>query len=204
MDLNAEFEYSIKLLLLGDSCVGKSNFIYRFINNEFKGQHLTSSGIELKSTELIINNKRLHLQLWDTAGQEKYRSVTKTLFSKVQGFIAMFDLTKEQTFVNVKSWIELIKEECGNHIPILLVGNKSDLKDQKFISEENIKKYTEEQNLEYIQTSSKTGDNIKKAINMICKQISEKTEDETSFNRHFSFSLDSSQHIKKRKKFLCC
>ena len=204
MDLNAEFEYSIKLLLLGDSCVGKSNFIYRFINNEFKGQHLTSSGIELKSTELIINNKKLHLQLWDTAGQEKYRSVTKTLFSKVQGFIAMFDLTKEETFVDIKSWIELIKEECGNHIPILLVGNKSDLKDQQFIPEEMIKKYTEDQNLEYIQTSSKTGDNIKKAINMICKQISEKTEDETSFNRAFSFSLDSSQHIKKRKKFLCC
>ena len=204
MDLNAEFEYSIKLLLLGDSCVGKSNFIYRFINNEFKGQHLTSSGIELKSTELIINNKKLHLQLWDTAGQEKYRSVTKTLFSKVQGFIAMFDLTKEETFIDIKAWIELIKEECGNHIPILLVGNKSDLKDQQFIPEEMIKKYTEDQNLEYIQTSSKTGDNIKKAINMICKQISEKTEDETSFNRAFSFSLDSSQHIKKRKKFLCC
>jgi len=194
----------IKAILLGETGVGKTNLANAAVDLRFDQNAKSTSNALYVQKKMIIFGKNYQLRLWDTAGQEKYRSVTKTLFSKVQGFIAMFDLTKEETFVDVKTWIELIKEECGNHIPILLVGNKSDLKDQKFISEEYIKKYTEEQNLEYIQTSSKTGDNIKKAINMICKQISEKTEDETSFNRHFSFSLDSSQHIKKRKKFLCC
>ena len=204
MELEAEFEYSIKLLLIGDSCVGKSNFIFRFTNNEFKGIHLSSAGIELKNTEIVIDNKKLHLLIWDTAGQEKYKSVTKTLFTKVQGFIAMFDLTKEETFINVKAWITLIKEECGSHTPILLVGNKNDLKDTPFISEEKIKKYSKDEGLEYIQTSSKTGDNIKKAINIICRLVAEKIEEETSFNRHFSFSLDSEQYNKKKTKILCC
>ena len=202
MEINAKYENSIKLLLLGDSCVGKSNFIYRFINNEFNGQHLSSSGIELKNGEITINNKKLHLQLWDTAGQKKFKDVTKSLFSKVQGFIAMFDLTNTQSFINVKSWIKLIKEECGNNFPILIVGNKNDLKNLREVSEEDIKNFCDEENLEFIETSSKTGDNVKKAIKMICKQIGEK-EDE-SFNRHFSFSLDSIKASKKSKILSCC
>ena len=198
----AEFEYSLKLLLLGDSCVGKSNFIFRFINNEFNGHHLSSSGIELKSTELIIDNKKLHLQLWDTAGQEKFKSVTKSLFMQVQGFIAMFDLTKEESFINIKSWIKSIKDECGSHIPILLVGNKNDLKDLRIISDEEIKEFTDKENLKYIETSSKTGDNVKKAINIICKQISE-LEIYDNDIRESSFSLDSIKLINKKKK-ICC
>ena len=198
----AEFEYSLKLLLLGDSCVGKSNFIFRFINNEFNGHHLSSSGIELKSTELIIDNKKLHLQLWDTAGQEKFKSVTKSLFMQVQGFIAMFDLTKEESFINIKSWIKSIKEECGSHIPILLVGNKNDLKDLRIISDEEIKEFINKENLKYIETSSKTGDNVKKAINIICKQISELEIYENGIGES-SFSLDSIKLINKKKK-ICC
>ena len=90
----------------------------------------------------------------------------------------MFDLTKIESFFNVKSWIKIIKEECGKHSPILLVGNKNDLKNLRKVSEEDIKIFCDEENLEFIETSSKTGDDIKKAIKMICKQICEK-EDES-------------------------
>ena len=196
MEINAKYENSIKLLLLGDSCVGKSNFIFRFFNNKFKGQHLSSAGIELKNSVLTINNKKLHLQIWDTAGQEKYKTVTKSLFSKVQGFIVMFDLTKLQTFENVKKWIKLIKEECGNYAPILLVGNKNDIKHLRNISEVEIKKLTKEEELDYIETSSKTGENVRKAINMICSDITDKN----TLTNHFSFSLDSSKSSKSRRK----
>ena len=202
MNFSIEYEYSLKLLLLGDSCVGKSNFIFWFINHEFNGQHFTSSGIELKNTELVIDKNKIQLQIWDTAGQEKYKAVTKSLFSKVQGFIAIFDLTKEETFINIKTWITLIKAECGHHTPILLVGNKNDLKDLRDISDEDIKKYCDEEKLEFIKTSSKTGENINKAINMICEKILEE-KDET-LEKNFSFTLDSSIHSEKRKKYKCC
>ena len=200
MELEAQYEYSIKLLLLGDSCVGKSNFIFWFIKHEFNGVHFTSSGIELKNTEIIIDNNKIQLQLWDTCGQEKYKAVTKSLFNRVQGFITMFDLTKEETFLNVKAWIRFIKEECGNHTPILLVGNKNDL--NKIVSNEEITKFCDEENLNYLETSSKTGENINKAIIMICEKILEKKDETLELN--FSFSLDSSVLQKKRKKSKCC
>ena len=205
MELEAQYDYSIKLLLLGDTCVGKSNFIFWFIKHEFNGQHFTSSAIELKNTEIIIDNNKIQLQLWDTAGQEKYKSVTKSLFNKVQGFIAMFDLTKAETFFNVKTWVRSIKEECGHHTPILLVGNKNDLRDLKnlpIISNEEIQNFCDEENLKYIETSSKTGENINKAIIMICEKILEKKDETLELN--FSFSLDSSKLQKKRKKYKCC
>ena len=205
MELEAQYDYSIKLLLLGDTCVGKSNFIFWFIKHEFNGQHFTSSAIELKNTEIMIDNKKIQLQLWDTAGQEKYKSVTKSLFNKVQGFIAMFDLTKEESFINVKTWVRLIKDECGHHTPILLVGNKNDLKDLqdvKIVSNEEIKKLCDEENLKYIETSSKTGENINKAVFMLCEKILEKKDETLELN--FSFSIDSSVLQKKRKKLKCC
>jgi small GTP-binding protein len=201
MDINTEYEYSIKVLVLGDSSVGKTNFIYRFLNDEFKGDQMSTTGIDLNNnSQITINNKKFLLQLWDTAGQEKFNSVTKSCFNKVQGFIVMFDLTKKVTFVNVKSWVSLIKEECGNHIPILVVGNKNDLADDRQIDEADIKQYTEGQKLKYIETSPKTGDNIKRAVTMICTEITESANDK---DRIFSFSLDSSKSSKKRKGKCC-
>ena len=120
MDLNAEYDYSIKLLIIGDSCVGKSNYIIRLIHDQFNKEYLASVGLELKRSEIIINNKKIQLQIWDTAGQVKYKAVTKSLFSKVQGFIAMFDLTKGESFENIKNTIKSIKNECGEHTPIIL------------------------------------------------------------------------------------
>ena len=108
----------------------------------------------------------------------------------------MFDLTKLQTFENVKKWIKLIKEECGNYAPILLVGNKNDIKHLRNISEVEIKKLTKEEELDYIETSSKTGENVRKAINMICSDITDKN----TLTNHFSFSLDSSKSSKSRRK----
>ncbi len=197
MDLNAEYDYSIKILLIGDSSVGKSNFIFRFIHNQFNQGHITSTGLELKRSVIIIDNKKIQLQIWDTVGQKKYKSVTKSLYSKVQGFIAMFDLTKGETFENIKNSIKSIKDECGKHIPILLVGNKNDI-NIRDVSNEEIKVYIMEQKINYIETSSKTGENIRKAINMICSEIMEKN----IVKRNFSFSLDSSKIIERKKK--CC
>ena len=198
MDLNAEYDYSIKLLIIGDSCVGKSNYIIRLIHDQFNKEYLASVGLELKRSEIIINNKKIQLQIWDTAGQVKYKAVTKSLFSKVQGFIAMFDLTKGESFENIKNTIKSIKNECGEHTPIILVGNKND-KNEREVSEHDIKSYISMEKLNYIETSSKTGENIKKSINIICNEIMEKN----IFIRNASFSLDSSQLIEKKKRKCC-
>ena len=196
---NVEPETSIKLLVLGDSSVGKSNFIGRFINEEFSPTHISSSGLDLKTKDIELQNKIIRVQLWDTAGQEKYRSITKNLFLRVQGIIAVFDLTNEDSFTSIKSWIITIREECGSHMPVILVGNKCDLVDEKIISDEEANTYAKKEKLQYFETSTKDDINIKKSIEEICSKIIK-----SNFSRNdCSFSLDYSVMDKQKKKTCC-
>ena len=196
-DLNPLYENTLKILILGDSYVGKSNFIFRYIKNEYNGKHLASIGAEFKNTEVVVGSNKFRLQIWDTAGQKRYESITRSLFPKVQGFIVMFDITNEESFIGAKSWIKSIKDENGKNSPILLIGSKSDLEDTRLIVLEDITKYVNEENIKYIETSSKTGDNINKSISILCKLILESKESSNSF------SINYSDHSKKRKK-VCC
>jgi len=196
-DLNPLYENTLKILILGDSYVGKSNFIFRYIKKEFNGKHLASIGAEFKSTEVVLGSNKFRLQIWDPDGRKKYESITRSFFQKVQGFIVMFDITNKESYNGAKSWIKSIKDEFGKNPPILLIGNKRDLEDSRVIFLEDIKKYANEENLNYIETSSKTGDNINKSISIICNLILEKNDSSNSF------SLNILDHSKKRKK-VCC
>ena len=197
----SEFECTLKILLLGGSAVGKSNFISRFVSNEFSEKHLSTSGLELKSSEIITDDKKkIKVHLWDTAGQEKYKSVTKSLFCKVQGVIAMFDLTNEDSFEQAKYWIKVLKEERGQ-IPTILVGSKFDLTDLIIISEEEIKNYAENETLEFMMVSSKTDYNVKNAVKMICEKVLTSL-DNYEINESFSDFIQLSK--KKKKKKQCC
>ena len=196
-DLNPLYENTLKVLILGDSYVGKSNFIFRYIKNEYNGKHLASIGAEFKNTEVVVGSNKFRLQIWDTAGQKRYESITRSLFPKVQGFIVMFDITNEESYISAKSWVKTIKDENGKNSPILLIGSKSDLVDTRLIVFEDITKYVNEENIKYIETSSKIGDNINKSITIICKLILENKESSNSF------SINYSDHSKKRKK-VCC
>ena len=124
MDTELEYDYIIKLLIVGDSSVGKTNFISVFIEKEFNQNYMTTTGIDLKTNSIEINNKKIKVQLWDTAGQEKYRAITKNLFLKVQGVLVVYDITNEDSFKNIKSWVDTIKDECGKQMQMIIVGNK--------------------------------------------------------------------------------
>ena len=195
----SEFEYTIKLLILGDSNVGKTNFIYRFIENKFSQNYMATTGIDLKTSNIELNGKKIRVQLWDTAGQEKYRAITKNLFLKVQGFLALYDITNEDSFVNLKSWVKLIKEECGNHMPILIVGNKSDLYKMRAVEKNAAIAYAKEEKVEYIESSSKSGDNINEAISLIAEKVLESSE----FGNDCSFTLDTTS-LTGKNKHKCC
>ena len=159
---------------------------------------MTTSGIDLKTGYIDIKDKKIRVQLWDTAGQEKYRAITKNLFLKVQGVLIIYDITNENSFQNLKLWMNTIKEEC-DHMEILLIGNKSDLEEQRKIKKDEVIAFANEEKLEYIETSSKTGENIHKAINIICGKIL----DNTNIGKDFSFTLDQSSFSKNNKKKCC-
>ena len=195
-----EPEYMIKLLVLGDIKVGKSSFIYRFIYDKFNPNQMQTSELELKTADIIVDKKNIRVQLWDTVGQEKYKSITKNILLRVQGIILMFDITNKETYKNIKMWTNLIKEECGHKMPILMVGNKIDLEEERFIKKEDAKAFFKKQKFKYVETSCKEGTNVKKAITRICKIIIESK----NVSMDFSFSLNNSSISFNKKKRHCC
>ena len=199
MDLNTEYEFTIKLLIVGDSTVGKTNFIKKYVENKFNESYFASTGIDLITTSIKIEGKSFKIQIWDTAGQEKYRAMTKNLFLKTQGIVIIFDISNETSFINLKSWMNDIKEECSADIPMILVGNKLDLEDKRVIDKERAMEFAKNKKLEYIETSSKTGENINKALSLIIEKIYQRADS----NSNFSFTLDDGT-VKKKSKKMCC
>ena len=199
MTSEKEYEFIIKILIIGDSTVGKTNFVYKFSEDKFSENYFASTGIELKTTSIQIDGKSIKIQLWDTAGQEKYRAMTKNLYLKSQGIIILFDITNETSFINLKNWMSQIKESCGEDIPILLVGNKIDLEDNRVINKERAMEYANNENIEYIEVSSKTGENINKALTSLLQKILKRADS----NSNFSFTLDDGT-VKKKSKKMCC
>ena len=198
MDENSDI--TLKLLIVGGSGVGKTNFLNMFLNNKFNQNYFSSTGIDLQNKIMNIKNKKVRIQIWDTAGQEKYKSITKNLFLKVMGALVLYDITNEESFTKLKEWVELIKEECGRHIKILIIGNKSDLESQRAIDKEDAMKYANEEKVQYIECSSKTGENVEKAIIMLSEKILESTE----ISMDSSLMLDSTLLSSKIKKSKCC
>jgi len=199
MEQEPEIDYTIKLLIVGDSSVGKSNFIYRFIENRFCEEYLTTSGIDLKTANIKVKDKMIRVQLWDTAGQEKYRAITKNLFLKVLGALVFYDITNENSFQNLKEWVKSIKEECGGHMQMILIGSKSDLADERVVRRDEAEAYAKEQKIEYMEASSKTGENVQEAIISLCEKILKKEE----LEKDVSFTLDRSSFAKPNKKKCC-
>ena len=199
MELDSDFDYTIKILVVGDSTVGKTNFIRMFIENKFNQNYMTTSGIDLKTSSIEIKNKKIRVQLWDTAGQEKYKAITKNLFLKVQAALIVYDITNEETFNNLKTWVRSIKEECGKQIQMLIIGNKNDLNEERVVDKNIAMEYAKEEKIDYLETSSKTGDNIQKAITLLCEKVLENTE----FTNDFSFTLDATA-ISQKNKSKCC
>ena len=199
MEQESDFDYTIKLLVVGDSSVGKTNFITMFIDNKFNQTYMTTSGMDLKTSSIVVKNKKIRVQLWDTAGQEKYRAITKNLFLKVQGALVVYDITNDNSFTNLKTWVKSIKEECGKSMQMIIVGNKCDLDDERVIEKEKALEYAEEEKVEYIETSSKTGENVQKAISQLCEKVLENNE----MGAEFSFTLDASSFSKNNKRKCC-
>ena len=198
MEVESDFDYTIKLLILGDSNVGKTNFISQFIDSKFSDNYMCTSGIDLKARTLVVKNKKIKIQLWDTAGQEKYKAITKNLFLKVQGILIMYDITNEKSFTNLKNWVKLVKEECGKSMQMIIIGNKSDLVFERVIKKEKATNYSWEQGIQYIETSSKTGNNVINAVIALCEKIMENTE----IVNDCSFTLNVGHLSKKKGK--CC
>jgi small GTP-binding protein len=167
-----EYERVVKVIVLGDSGVGKSAIVQRYTSNKFDDFYDTTIGIDFASRNVILDNIKAKIQIWDTAGQERFRSLTKSYMRGTRCAILIFDVCDRQTFLNIESWIGDLNETCDQYNVIkLLIGNKIDLKEDRVVSRAEADKYAKKHGMLYTETSAKTGNNIETSINSVVADV---------------------------------
>ena len=187
-----DYSYSVKFIIVGDSSVGKSNILLRFSRNTFDPGHQATLGIEFANKHLIYNNTDYLVQIWDTAGQENFRSVTRAYYKASAVAMVVYDITKEESFEHIQSWLKDCEDLAPKTVLLVLVGNKSDLEDQRVISKERGENLAKEKNMLFFETSALNGNGIEAAFQKSIEAVDQK------IRSGFYNLSDSSKHgIKK-------
>ena len=168
---NKEYDLLFKLILIGDSCVGKSNILLKYLKNQFNENSKTTVDVEFDTKNIIINNKRIKIQILDTAGQERYLSIISAYYKGAKGALIVYDITRKNTFDNIDKWITDLKLNGDKNICIIILGNKSDLIDKREINKNDGIKKAEMYKTAFLETSALNGDNISKAFDELIEQI---------------------------------
>ncbi len=197
-------EISIKLLLVGNSNVGKTSIILQYIDNFFPKSHLSTIGVEFKIKTFKYKSFKVNLQIWDTSGQERFHSITNNFFRNADCIFFVYDISDYKSFEGVKIWINEA-EEIGNFFQKILIGNKSDLVEQREVSEEELNDYSKKNNIISLEMSAKDKKNLDEAFNKMIELIFKDKSDEEII-REFGVSnsslsiLTNNTKQKKRKK----
>ena len=187
-----------KILLLGDSTVGKTCFLLRYVDDSFLDLHMATIGLDYRLKTLILEEQKIvKVQLWDTAGQDKFRAITRNYYKGASGIILIFDVTNIKSYENIKKWINEIKEEISEKVKIVLIGNKIDNVQERKISKEQGDKLASEIGVKFFETSAKTGEGINESVFFLVKKIFE--NDPEVKNKYQGRNLK--MYNKKRK---CC
>ncbi|GMI83414.1 ARABIDOPSIS RAB GTPASE HOMOLOG A2B, RAB GTPase homolog A2B, RAB GTPASE HOMOLOG A2B [Hibiscus trionum] len=168
-----EYDYLFKIVLIGDSGVGKSNILSRFTRNEFCLESKSTIGVEFATRTLQVEGKTVKAQIWDTAGQERYRAITSAYYRGAVGAMLVYDITKRQTFDNVLRWLRELRDHADSNIVIMMAGNKSDLKHLRSVSTEDAQGLAESEGLSFMETSALEAYNIEKAFQTVLLDIYE-------------------------------
>jgi len=155
MENRKPYDHLFKLLLIGDSGVGKTCIIFRFTDNAFSSTFISTIGIDFKVKTVLINGKKIKLQIWDTAGQERFHTITTSYYRQAMGIILVYDVTNEKTFANISNWLRNIEDHAKEDVEKIIVGNKTDLDNQRRVSTAKGQKMAIEYGLKLIETSAK-------------------------------------------------
>ena len=199
--------YEAKIITLGDSQVGKTSLILRYLEDRFLTTYLSTIGFDLKHKIIKLDNgDKIKLIIHDTAGQERFKSLSRNYIKKANGILVVFDVTNKQSFLNIENWIKCAKEEITKKIPIFLVGNKSDLVDKREIQTEDGENMAEEFGVKFYETSSENGNNVEKCFTdlalEITRNLKEKENSSEAQNEKDKNLKISSKKGGKTKK--CC
>ncbi|KAK4418482.1 Ras-related protein RABA3 [Sesamum alatum] len=166
-----KIDYVFKVVVIGDSAVGKTQLLSRFAKNEFCLDSKSTIGVEFQTRTVNIKSKVVKAQIWDTAGQERYRAVTSAYYRGALGAMLVYDVTKRQSFDHVARWVEELRAHADNSIVIALIGNKADLVDLRTVPTEDAVEFAENQGLYFFETSALSGENVDTAFHKLLEEI---------------------------------
>lgn len=166
-----EYDYLFKIVLIGDSGVGKSNLLSRFTRNEFNLESKSTIGVEFATKSIGVDGKTLKAQIWDTAGQERYRAITSAYYRGAVGALLVYDITKHITFDNVARWLKELRDHAESNIVIMLVGNKSDLRHRRAVQTEEAMTFAESNDIAFIETSALDATGVEESFRQILTEI---------------------------------
>ena len=203
-----EYDFLFKLIIVGDSNVGKTNIMSKYIHNQFNYTSKATIGVEFGTKIVKIDNKKIKAQIWDTAGQERYKSITSAYYKGAKGALIVYDITNKYTFESVDKWVQDLNSFGDKNLTLLLVGNKSDLEDKRQITKEEGEEKAKSFNLGFIETSACSGDNIDQAFDIMLKEVLKKYIVENDINDEFEASggknIELDKKGNKSKKRRCC
>ena len=198
------YDLKIRLMLIGDSNVGKTSIIKRYCNNQFSPSYISTVGIDFETKYLRLNGKIINLQIWDTAGQERYKVLAKNYYKNSDGFIIVYDITDKKSFNNVANWITQIKDSASENVKCVLLGNKCDLEELRQVDINQGKDLANNYNLKFYETSAQKGNNIQKVFTDLVKGF---LNDDNFVNDSERSSISTEQRNLRRarnQKKKCC
>eukprot|EP00162_Nutomonas_longa_P004796 comp15509_c0_seq1/m.23682 comp15509_c0_seq1/g.23682 ORF comp15509_c0_seq1/g.23682 comp15509_c0_seq1/m.23682 type:complete len:210 (-) comp15509_c0_seq1:185-814(-) len=190
----AAYDYLIKLLLIGDSGVGKSCLLLRFSDNTFTTSFITTIGIDFKIRTIELDGKKIKLQIWDTAGQERFRTITTAYYRGAMGILLVYDVTDETSFANIRNWMRNIEQHASENVNKMLIGNKCDMTDKKVVDPSRASALADEYGIKFMETSAKNNINVDQAFYSIAKDIKKRLMEtqETARNQNQNIKVNSS------------
>ncbi|KAL1299577.1 hypothetical protein HN51_044124 [Arachis hypogaea] len=208
-----DYDYLFKLVLIGDSGVGKSNLLSRFTRNEFNLESKSTIGVEFATRTITVDdNKVLKAQIWDTAGQERYRAITSAYYRGAVGALLVYDVTRHITFENVERWLKELRDHTDANIIVMLVGNKADLRHLRAVSTEDATAFAERENIFFMETSALESMNVDNAFTQVLTQIYrlmtrkalEAGNDPAGLPQGQTISVGNKDDVSAVKKVGCC
>jgi len=194
MSMATEYDYLFKLLLIGDSGVGKSCLLLRFADHTYTESYISTIGVDFKIRTITTRDeKTIKLQIWDTAGQERFRTITSSYYRGAHGIIVVYDVTDQESFNNVKQWLNEIERYACEKVNKLLVGNKCDLVSKKAVSYEVAKAFADKLDIPFLETSAKAATNVEKAFLTMADEIKNNITTNTVTATHQKKTVDPTQ-----------
>jgi len=202
--MNSEYDYLFKLLLIGDSGVGKSCLLLRFADDTYTESYISTIGVDFKIRTIELDGKTIKLQIWDTAGQERFRTITSSYYRGAHGIIVVFDVTDAESFNNVKQWLHEIDRYACQNVKKLLVGNKCDLVSKRAVPAEQAKEFADGLGIQYLETSAKNATNVENAFTTMAGQIRKWMQTQPSPAAQTKVNIGKGQQIDTKGGGGCC